>query len=194
MTDAAGQLRKLIPAIDELRDSGLADAVARTWAASLERSPYTSLDDVPQSPVMPTRSLLSHINEVDDRTLELISITMDSYKLAVDWDLTLATAILHDVDKPLLYRLEGTTFGYAEGRSLHEHGPVGAALAVEHGVPDAIADLVRRHSPFASEGLPPTPEGTIVHYADIVSNDLACLQYGAGPIHSTVRMVPKDHP
>jgi hypothetical protein len=85
----------------------------------------------------------------------------------------------------------GDEFGYAEGVLLSDHGALGARLCLEHGVPPAVADLVRVHSPFASVGLPGTIEGTIVHYADFVANDLASHQHGVAPIHSSFDLKPR---
>ena len=188
MTD----IRTLIPAIAEIRAHSLRDAVASSWLAVIVRSPYESLDDVPQSPVIPNRSLLKHVNEVNDRALYLYATAVDTYGLVVDRDCALATAILHDLDKPLLYRYDGVTFSYGDGYTGKDHGAVGATIASEHGVPDQVTELVRVHSPFASVGLPGTPEGTIVHYADYVANDFASLAMGVEPVHSAMRMVPKN--
>jgi putative nucleotidyltransferase with HDIG domain len=182
----------LIPAIGQLSDELLRRAVTSCWAEALRLSPYESLDQVPQSPVMLDRSLLDHVNEVNGLCLTLLDVASLTFALTPDRDVTLATAILHDLDKPLLFRRsESGAFACAEGRQMTEHGAIGADLAASLGVPDAIVALVRRHSPFASEGLPAIPEGTIVHYADFVANDLACLQVGATPIHASVRMVPR---
>jgi putative nucleotidyltransferase with HDIG domain len=189
MVVATAAVRAQIPAIEELADERLRTATAEAWAEALRLSPFTSLDEVPQSPLMVDRSLLAHVNEVDDICLHLINTASAGYRLQVDRDVALATAILHDVDKPILYRRVDGGFAMAEGRALTDHGPTGADLLVRCGVPQAIADLVRVHSPFASDGLPATPEGTIVHYADMLSNDLACLQWGAAPIHTSTRLV-----
>jgi putative nucleotidyltransferase with HDIG domain len=180
-----------IPAIELLRDGDLRRAVRDTWNAALSRSPYDSLDDVPQSPFMPRRSLRLHVNEVNERTLNVMDLAAGTFGLAFDRDLALATAILHDVDKPLLYRLDDGAFGYADGVRLSDHGALGARLCLEHGVPAAVAELVRVHSPFASVGLPGTVEGTIVHYADFIANDLASHQQGVGPIHSSFDLTPR---
>jgi putative nucleotidyltransferase with HDIG domain len=185
-------IRKLIPAIAEVRDESLRNAVASSWQAVLAQSPYDSLDDVPQSPVFPERSLLKHINEVNDRALYLYATAVDTFGLVVDRDCAVATAILHDLDKPLLFRYDGKTFSMGEGYTGKDHGAVGAGIARQHGVPEHITELVRVHSPFASVGLPGTPEGTIVHYADYIANDFASLLMGVEPVHSAMRMVPKD--
>jgi putative nucleotidyltransferase with HDIG domain len=183
-------IAELIPAIGELGDENLRGAVTACWAESLRRSPFDSLDEVPQSPLMVDRSLLNHINEVNGLCLTLLDVASMTFALAPDRDITLATAILHDLDKPLLYRRSATgEFVCAEGRQMTDHGALGADLAASLGVPERIVALVRRHSPFASEGLPGIPEGTIVHYADFTANDLACLQVGAPTVHASVRMV-----
>ena len=189
--DLLKDVRGDIPAIAALESDALRDAVARTWAASLERSPYPSLAASPQAPHMPGRELLKHLNEVNRRAQDLLVVATKEYGLTPDHDVTLATAILHDVDKPMIYRWDGREFGYADGRSLRDHGAVGAELCLEHGVPLEVAEMVRHHSAFASEGLPGTVEGTIVHYADFVSNDFAAILSGVETIHASTRPVPK---
>jgi putative nucleotidyltransferase with HDIG domain len=187
----SGRASRGIPAIELLEDEELRVAVGDTWDAVLAQSPYDSLDDVPQSPFMPRRSLRLHVNEVNERTLNVMDLAEGSFDLTLDRDLALATAILHDVDKPLLYRVMDGEFGYADGFLLSDHGSVGARLCLAHGVPAEVAELVRVHSPFASVGLPGTVEGTIVHYADFVSNDLASLQQRVEPIHSSFDLKPR---
>jgi len=190
--DLVGTLLEKIPAAAELESTALRKAVLRTWAASLERSPYPGLADAPQAPHMPGRSLIKHVNEVNQRALDMLSVATKEFGLAPDNDVTLATAILHDVDKPMIYRFDGKTFSYADGRSLRDHGAIGAELCLEHGVPLEVAEMVRHHSAFASEGLPGTIEGTIVHYADFISNDFAAIVSGVETIHASTRLVPKE--
>ena len=181
-----------LPAIAEITSPALARAIHGCWSESLARSPYESLAVSPQAPHMPARPLLLHVNEVNARALQLLEVAKRDYGLEADHDVTLATAILHDVDKPMLYRWDGEVFGYADGRSLADHGAVGAELCRSHGIPLEIAEMVRHHSAFASEGLPGTVEGTIVHYADFVSNDFAAILSGVETIHASTRPVPKQ--
>ena len=189
--DRIHALTEGLPAVARLESDALRQAVLRTWAASLERSPYSNLAVSPQAPHMPARPLLLHVNEVNARALDLIHVARKEYGLQFDSDVALATAILHDVDKPMIYRYDGNLFSYAEGRSLRDHGALGAELCVEHGIPLEIAEMVRHHSAFASKGLPGTVEGTIVHYADWVSNDFAAILMGVETIHASTRPVPK---
>lgn len=191
MTDIVAE----IPAIKELDSESLRAAVVAAWTASMDGSPYASLADVPQSPLplMTARPLLQHVNEVNDLALHFLDLAVARFELAVDRDATLATAILHDVDKPMIYRRgSGPELEYAPGTTLRDHGALGADLAARHGVPPAVVEMIRVHSPFASSGLPGTPEGTIVHYADFVANDLACLELGAEPIHASFDLHPRS--
>jgi putative nucleotidyltransferase with HDIG domain len=182
-----------IPSIGRLREEALQLAVARSWQAALDASPFDRLDQVPQSPVMPDRSLLDHVNEVNERTESTIALARQRFDLDVDDDVVLATAILHDVDTPLIFRFDGSKFFAAEGTRLEQHGSLGADLALRHGVPSSVAELVRVHSPFASTGLPGTIEGTIVHYADLLCNDLASLQWKVAPIFPNFTAHPVEH-
>jgi putative nucleotidyltransferase with HDIG domain len=190
--DSIHALADSLPAIARLESEALRQAVLRTWSASLACSPHANLAVSPQAPHMPARPLLLHVNEVNARALDLIHVARKEYGLELDSDVALATAILHDVDKPMIYRFDGKTFSYAEGRTLRDHGALGAELCVEHGIPLEIADMVRHHSAFASQGLPGTVEGTIVHYADWVSNDFAAILMGVETIHASTRPVPKE--
>lgn len=192
LVDLAATLSDAIPAASRLASTALREAVLRTWAASLERSPYPGIAESPQAPHMPGRSLVKHVNEVNQRTLDLLEVASLEFGLAPDADVTLATAILHDVDKPMIYRWDGRDFRYADGRSLQDHGAVGAELCLAHGVPLEVAEMVRHHSAFASEGLPGTIEGTIVHYADFISNDFAAIVSGVETIHASTRLVPRS--
>jgi putative nucleotidyltransferase with HDIG domain len=188
----AAQIEGDIPAVHDLDDASLRAAVVATWAASIAASPYDDLRDVPQSPVIADRPLFLHISEVNDLARSFVDFAI-SLDLPIDRDVTLAAAILHDVDKPLIYRRSAAgEFGYEPGTTLKDHGRIGSELALANGVPAAIAEMVRIHSQFASTGLPETPEGTALHYADALANDMAAVQYGSPTIHHGFRLVPRD--
>ena len=190
----AARVQADIPAVHDLDDEPLRAAVIATWAASIAASPYDDLRDVPQSPVIVDRPLFLHIGEVNDLARSFVDFAV-ALDLPIDRDVTLAAAILHDVDKPLIYRRSALgEFGYEPGTTLKDHGRLGADLALAHGVPTPIAEMVRIHSQFASTGLPETPEGTALHYADALANDMAAVQFGAPTIHHGFRLVPRESP
>jgi putative nucleotidyltransferase with HDIG domain len=187
-------IEQLIPAITLLSDQSLRAGVATTWADVWDQSEYDSLDSAPETPSLPERPLLHHVNETNNLTLELMEFARKNFGLEPRHDVVLAAVILHDVDKLLMYkRLGDRSVTFAPGRSQADHGPVGATIAATHGVPLEICDLVRFHSPLAVGGrLPGNIEGTLVHYADLAAADFASVQYGAVPFHERTNVVRNE--
>jgi putative nucleotidyltransferase with HDIG domain len=194
--DGTDQLVHDVGAIAQLENSTLQDAVIRTWTAALDQGGYRHLGEVPQSAGVRGRPLLDHVNEVNDLVLYLLRLAETRFALKPDRDVTLAGAILHDVDKAFIQRLMPSgSVQYVDGYTVRDHGPAGASLAATCGVPEKVCDLIRTHAPFNYDGhLPATVEGTIIHYADLVAFDLAANQVGSIPIHARSLILKKDHP
>lgn len=192
----ANRIREDIPSLDGIRDEDLREAVVRTWLAALDLGEFESIAAASQSAAFPSRSLLSHVNEVAELALWFLTFATNRFGLTPDEDVVLAAAILHDVDKVFIcHRDEDGGLSYREGYSMNDHGPAGAEVALECGVPNQVAELIRNHPPFTYTGeLPGTPEGTIVHYADLAAADLAAVEQGAVPIHARSLIVKKEHP
>lgn len=178
----------LIPAINEIVGSPLRKAVTATWEKAWCASPYENLGDVPQGRKTPDRPLLIHVNEVNNCALTLLALAESEFNLQPDRDTTLSAAILHDVDKPLLFRRTEKGCEFVEGRTQADHGPLGAQLALEHGVPENVATMVRHHYPFTDVPLPATLEATILYYADLSAADFGLLKVGQQPLQAHVKM------
>jgi hypothetical protein len=189
------QFRKDVGAISSLQASALREAVVRTWTAALRKGGHASLQEVPQSTRVPDRSLLLHVNEVNDTVQLFIEFTSHRFGLSADRDMLMAASILHDVDKAFIQRRTASgTVEYVDGYTVDDHGPAGARLAASQGVPEPICEIVRNHAPFNYGGhLPATVEGTILHYADLLAFDLAAIAVGETPIHSMSIMVKRTH-
>jgi putative nucleotidyltransferase with HDIG domain len=192
----AEQLVEQIEAIAQLTDAKLRGAVIRTWLTALERGGYQNFERVPLSKGIRGRSLLQHVNDVNALTLYLLGLAESSFHLKPDRDTTLAGAILHDVDKAFIQRLQPSgKVEYVDGYTMQDHGPAGAALALASGVPEKVCELIRTHAPFNYNGhLPGTAEGTIIHYADLTAFDLASNQDEIPPIHVRSVILKRDHP
>ncbi len=190
------QLIEQIEAIAQLDDAGLRGAVIRTWLAALKKGGHRSFEGIPVSNAIRSRSLLQHVNDVNALTLYLLGLAESSFRLKPDRDITLAGAILHDVDKAFIQRRQPSgKVEYVDGYTMRDHGPQGAALAREQGVPEKVCELIRTHPPFNYDGhLPGTVEGTIIHYADLTAFDLASDQDGVPPIHARSVILKSDHP
>jgi hypothetical protein len=185
-----------IGAISLLREPGLKGAVIETWIAALRKGGYAGVGEVPQSVRMPDRSLLLHVNEVNDMVVLFMDVTESRFQLAADRQMLLAASILHDVDKAFIQRRTASgSVEYVEGYTVDDHGPAGAKLAGAHGIAEPICRLIRDHAPFNYGGhLPASVEGTILHYADLFAFDLAAINVGETPIHAMSLMIKRSHP
>ncbi|GAA1858036.1 hypothetical protein GCM10009836_42760 [Pseudonocardia ailaonensis] len=178
-----------IPAIGRITDRALRDAVALTWACSWRESGYTGLDEVlqGQGPI----TLLHHVNGVDEQATALTEQAETTYGLAVDHDVVLAAAVLHDVDKPLLWTSSGASVTFRPGRTLADHGILGAELAALCGVPERVRAIVRGHSPYSDRMEDRrSPEAALVYHADNVVAALDALSVGLTPACGLTKLVP----
>lgn len=181
-----------IPAIDAIADAALRDSVVQTWLSVWEASSYSEIDQAPASGSLPARSLLAHVNGVNDRARDFLQIVRDS-GLEVNADVVLAGAVLHDVDKMLIYDWDGVSLSKSHWAERSSHGPLGADMALDAGVPVSIADLIRYHSPVQNErGLPSTTEALIVFYADMFDADMGAIRLNAHTHFSRMRHVRRD--
>jgi putative nucleotidyltransferase with HDIG domain len=181
---------RLIPAIEKIRSTALRDSVVLTWACSWKDSDYESLHDVLQG--QGAMKLLRHVNGVNDHVEYVIGLAEGTYGLDVDHDVALAGAILHDVDKPLLWTSDGgDQITFRPGRSLRDHGILGAELAELCGVPKQVHCIVHGHSPYSDlMEERRSPEAVVVYHADGLAGNLGALSVGVIPACGLTKLVP----
>jgi putative nucleotidyltransferase with HDIG domain len=169
------QVERLWPELRWIEDESLRDAVTRCWVRAfelsplepddLERIPFTLL--VPDCPVtfMQHKRCVVHIARDAARAMDEFM----GRALPIDHDVVVAGAILADVGKLLEYEKtsDGRTVQSERGRYLR-HPFTGVALALECGVPEAVAHIVAAH---AGEGdmVRRTTEAFVVHHADFMA-------------------------
>lgn len=179
----------LIPAIDNIEDSRLRDSVVLTWACSWRDSDYESLQDVLSG--QGSMKMLRHVNDVNDQVDYVVGLAEGTYGLHVDHDVVLAAAILHDVDKPLLWTSEGNKIAFRPGRSLWDHGILGAELAELCGVPKEVHSIVHGHSPYSDLWEERrSPEAVVVYHCDALAANLGALSVGVIPHCGLTKSVP----
>ena len=189
--DAAtvSEVMTLIPAIERITDKALRDSVVLTWACSWKDSDYASLQDVLQG--QGSMKMLRHVNGVNDQVDYVVGLAEGTYGLDVDHDVVLAAAILHDVDKPLLWTSDGTKITFRPGRSLRDHGVLGAELAEICGVPEEVHSIVHGHSPYSDlMEERRSPEAVLVYQADGLDGNLGALSAGCVPACGLTKLVP----
>jgi putative nucleotidyltransferase with HDIG domain len=181
--DGDDWVRALMPAIARLADPTNQSEVARLWASVL---PVTD-DEVASLPYGPgplgELSLLDHVNEVNELVEDMIGVATITHGLTVDAEVARCAAILHDLDKPLLWQrqADGET-AYLPGRSGGDHGRVAAGMIRDSDLAGEVADIVLAHSAFSPRvELRRSPEAVVVHMADLVSANLTHLRGGFVP-------------
>jgi hypothetical protein len=126
--------------------------------------------------------LMQHVNEVTRAGVDLGRRAAADWGSELDPDVLVPILILHDVDKPLLYRRDGA--GAVHTPLYHElpHGVIGAMLLKELGFAHTVVSTVATHATNASfHGR--NLEAHVLHYADLFAADHAFRVMGETPLY-----------
>lgn len=166
------QILRDIPLLSQL-PADLQAASVTAWATAWLSTSYGALSDMPYSLQAPDYALLDHVNEVGEVGLLLAEYACSRWDVEVQLDLLLASLLLHDIDKALLYQgVRGDEVHLAPTRSLLPHGVLGAMLLKEVGLPDEVIATVGTHATTSPLKTGST-EAWILHYADLFACDHA---------------------
>ncbi|NOG68822.1 HD domain-containing protein [Roseicella sp. DB1501] len=174
-------VRDWLVGLDPLPEA-LQERIVTAWVSSWASSTHERLEDMPFSPGSGFYPLMRHVNEVTRAGIDL------GRRAAADWggelpqELLLPILILHDLDKPLLYRREGG--GAVHTDLYHElpHGVIGAMMLKELDFPHVVVSTVATHAtnaPFHGRN----PEAHVLHYADLFAADHAFRSMGETPLY-----------
>ncbi|MEN0076348.1 MAG: HD domain-containing protein [Paracraurococcus sp.] len=174
-------VRDWLVGLDPLPEA-LQERIVTAWVSSWASSSHERLEDMPFSPGSGFYPLMRHVNEVTRAGIDL------GRRAAADWggelpeELLLPILILHDLDKPLLYRREGG--GAVQTDLYHElpHGVIGAMMLKELDFPHVVVSTVATHAtnaPFHGRN----PEAHVLHYADLFAADHAFRSMGETPLY-----------
>ena len=157
----------LFPAIAEIQDAAIRDKVVSLWAEVWQEGHYERIEDLHQNEAFRDRleySNIEHVNQVVACALQLAEVAEESFGVHVQRDYLLAGALLHDVDKLVMY--DRAAKGLSERGKRFSHAVYGGYLVLKAGLPEDIAHMVAAHSPNYSSATPRTVEAMIVKYAD----------------------------
>jgi putative nucleotidyltransferase with HDIG domain len=168
------ELLDLIPEFDLIEDTDLRERSIRTWEEGMRRGGWKvgDLTKMAQSLLVrdaPT-NFVEHTRVVTLTCIAVADIFEKIYgdRNALDRDLIIAGALLHDVGKLLEYKLvDGKTTRSELGDKLR-HPFSGVVLAAEQGLPDEVLHMIAAH---AKEGdlVQRSREATVLHHADFTS-------------------------
>ncbi len=173
--EVTDEIRRILPEIDWIEDTNLRAKVIATWADGLRRGGWTP-DDITRMPFTLAKKVdinfAQHVRSVT-RICRAVAETFDEIyqgKLALDRDVLLAGALLHDVGKLLeIEEVDGAFRKSAQGK-LVRHPFSGVALADANGIPPAVQHIIGTHSK-EGDPYPRTPEAVVVHLADFMNFD-----------------------
>src|SRR5512137_1988795 len=97
---------RLFPAIGKITDEGVRDKVIQTWIHVWRRSNFQRIEDVHQ--YEPAREYISysnvdHTNQVCQACEKMVVIATELLNLDLNVDYLVAGALLHDVDKMMIF-------------------------------------------------------------------------------------------
>ena len=162
-------LMKQLPLISLISDDTLRDLVIEVWVRLWRESPYDNISEVPNFTRELSKgdeTLMRHTNAVAKMSEAAAHEFQEVYGLSLNYDNLLAGAILHDVDKLVLYGRQGDSVELTElGRKV-THGEYGALMAKQIGLPEQVVNIIASHSVVKRDTLPASIEAVLVSCCD----------------------------
>ena len=169
----------LFPTIGKIKNVGIRDKVVSTWYSAWKRSNFKRIEDVHQFEPARDRIIytnVEHTNQVCRACERIGEFLAKILNLNVQMDHLLAGAILHDVDKMIIFDAK-TGRSTVTGRLLG-HAMVGATMALMEGLPEEVAHIIGTHSFKFSAIQPKSIEALILRHVDELIADSAYLAQG----------------
>jgi len=160
---------RLFPAVVRIKDEGMREKVIQTWFKAWKLSNFPRIEDVHQ--FEPARDYIAytnvdHTNQVVEACARMAVIPPEILNLPLNQDYLLAGALLHDVDKMVIF--DAQTGGWTEAGRRTPHAVAGAAMARAEGLPDEVAHIIEAHSTKFSPHPPKSIEAVILRHADLI--------------------------
>jgi putative nucleotidyltransferase with HDIG domain len=169
----------LFPAIGKIKDDGIRQKVILTWYKAWKSSNFPRIEDVHHFEPVRQRiayTNVDHTNQVCQACESIGKMAAEVLNLRVNMDDLLAGALLHDVDKMVIF--DAGSGGFTETGRRFSHAVMGAAMALMGGLPEAVAHMVGAHSTKFSPISPRSIEALILHHADLVVGKAVYLAHG----------------
>ena len=169
------QVRKELPEIAQIADTGLQAKAVEAWAYALTHSSFSSIREIPPAGNPDTNEAkrgdqTDHLRGVTRLAIGIAREMGAAYpELAIDMDTVIAGGLLHDVGKAFEFdpvrRAHWKGAQKKTGRPAIRHPAYGAHICLTVGLPEEIAHIAMAHS-GEGELLLRSLECMIVHQAD----------------------------
>ena len=172
-------ISRLFPAIQKIQNKEIREKVILTTYNAWKSGNFGKVEDTHQWE--PVRNRISytnveHTNQVCQASEKMADLLEQMLKFRIQRDYLLAGAILHDVDKMVIF--DAQSGGFRESGGKLKHAETGASLALKEGLPEEVAHIIGAHSPTYSSTPPKTMEALIVNVADLLVARSAYLAKG----------------
>lgn len=165
-----------LPELDEIQDTQLRDKVVDAWAYSLNKSSFTSIDQIrasgnPDTPKLRSGTQTDHIRGVTQLTIALADTLVKQFtQLPINRDLLIACALCHDVGKPFEFdpknQQRWKKNPAAEGFPAIRHTQFGTHVCLTIGLPEEVCHAAGCHS-GEGELVKRSLHVMLVHQADV---------------------------
>jgi len=167
MEEEKKYIEKVFPRIKDIKDDHLRKQVTNVWLKAWKMSDYRRIED--HSAWAPAGAKLQlsnmdHTNQVVECAIAVAQVIEKTQKIKIDLDCLIAAAILHDVDKIILFH--ESTGKLTEFGRLLTHTHLAHFLALEENLPPEVVHAITAHSPTFSRESPKTPEALIISRLD----------------------------
>ncbi|MBW1995019.1 MAG: HDIG domain-containing protein [Deltaproteobacteria bacterium] len=164
-------LDRHLPLISTINNQELRNKVYGLLARALRESPYRDICEVPNFTTKlmggpDDETFVRHTRTVTNAVVAFAREFQSAYGFNIDYDVLLAGAILHDIDKLLLYKRKGKIVELTATGGKKIHGQYGARMAEDAGFPEAVVNIITSHSPTAGAVPPASIEAVIVGCCD----------------------------
>ena len=175
-------IRKIFPLINRIEDKEIATKVVRACVRIWRESGHKDLREAPTThiPLASNETLVQHTNASARAALALATEFEAEYGTKVNFDVLLASAICHDLDKALSIEKAESGWRVSEFGEKFPHGSYSMHVALDEGLPLEVAHIIVTHSPQSSMQ-PHTIEGMLFQKAEQGMGRAHLISMGMSP-------------
>jgi putative nucleotidyltransferase with HDIG domain len=161
--------QNIFPEVALIKDKKLRSGVIRAWILAADKGRWKAgnIRKIPFTLLTRTRkTLIQHTRSVTKMAVAVALVRRD-----LKFDIVVAGGLIHDVGKLLEYENKNSAFRKSEYGKLVRHPVSGYCLALEAGLPVAVAHIAAAHSE-EGEKVKRSAEAILIHHCDFIDFDI----------------------
>ncbi len=161
--------RNIFPEVTFIKNKKLGTGVLQAWILAFKKGKWNAKNimKIPFTLLANTRrTLIQHTRSVTKMAMAVAAVRKD-----LKFDIVVAGGLVHDVGKLLEYEYKNGVFRKSEFGKLVRHPVSGYALALEVGLPVAVAHIAAAHSD-EGEKVKRSAEAILIHHCDFIDFEI----------------------